>query len=87
MSTKVHSITRAKVLSQFLHPLTHRVAVAKIPRLQAFEADTYLGLRLIIPQRLEPFGQWLFAFFGLVSEHFNHGNNVAYKLQDGKSIE
>ena len=48
MATKVHSITRAKVLSQFLYSFTYWIAVAKISRLQAFETDTDLGLCLFV---------------------------------------
>ena len=87
MAAKVHSITGTKVFPQFLHPFAHRTTVTKISRLQAFETDTNFGLCLFVSQGLQPFGQWLLTLFGLVSEDFNHGNNVAYKLREGKSIE
>ena len=86
MATKVHPITGTKVFSQFLHPFAYRVTVTKISCLQAFEADANLGLRLFVSQGSKPIGQWLLTLFGLVSEHFDHGNNVAYKLPHGKSF-
>jgi len=48
MATKIHSITSAKVLSQLLHSFTHWITVAKISRLQPFNADTNFGLSLLI---------------------------------------
>jgi len=48
MAAKIHSITSAKVFSQFLHPFTHWITVAEISRLQPFDADTNLGLGLFI---------------------------------------
>jgi len=48
MTTKVHSIPSTKVLSQFLHSFAHWITVAKVARLQPFEADTNLGLCLLI---------------------------------------
>lgn len=48
MPTKVHSITGAKVFSQFLYSLAYRFAVTKIPCLQTFETNTNLGLRLLV---------------------------------------
>jgi len=87
MATKVHPITGAEMLFQFQHAIAYRFAITKISCLQAFEANTNLGLDLLIPQGLEPFGQWLLARFGLVSKYFNHGNNVAYKLPHGKSFD
>ncbi|OGS96522.1 MAG: hypothetical protein A3H31_08730 [Gallionellales bacterium RIFCSPLOWO2_02_FULL_57_47] len=87
MTAKVHSITRSKVFSQFQHSIAYRVAVTEISCFQAFEANTNLGLPLLIPQGLEPLGQWLLTLFGLVSECFDHENNVAYKLPQGKSFD
>ena len=52
MTTKVHSITRTKVFSQFMHAFTYGVAVTKVSRLQAFEPDPNLGLRLFISHGL-----------------------------------
>lgn len=72
MAAKVHSITSAKMFSQFLHSFAHWIAVTKISCFQPFEADANLGLHLFVSQRLEPFGQWLFTLFSLVSENFNH---------------
>lgn len=77
MATKVHPITGAKVFSQFLYSFAHWITVTKISCLQTFETDTNFGLYLLVPQRLEPFGQWLFTLFGLVSENFNHGEQCS----------
>lgn len=86
MTTKIHSITRTKVFSQFMHAFTYGVSVTKVSRLRTFEPDPILGLRLFISYGLKPIGQRLFTLFGSVSEHFDHGDDVSYKLQHAKAI-
>ncbi len=48
MTTEVHPIPRAKMFAQFQHTIAYRIAVTKITRLQAFKADSDLGLRLLV---------------------------------------
>ena len=48
MAPKIHSITSAKVFSQFLHPFTDWITVAEISRLQPFDANKNLGLGLLV---------------------------------------
>ncbi len=48
MTTKIHPIPCTKVFAQFLHTFTYRIAVSEIPGFKAFDADSYLGLRLLV---------------------------------------
>jgi hypothetical protein len=52
MTTKVHPVTGAKMFPQFLHSLAYRIAVTKIASFQAFDANTNLGLRPLVSQRV-----------------------------------
>ena len=87
MTTKIHPITRAMMFAQFLNAVANRIAVTKIPSLQAFEANQDPGFRLFVAKRLEPVGERFLCIVSLVSENFNHGDTVTYKLQHGKGYD
>jgi hypothetical protein len=77
MAAVVNSIACAEVLPQFENTLADWLAVPEYPAFQTLEADTNLGLRLLVSQGLEPIGYRLRPTVGLVSEDFDHGLNVA----------
>lgn len=72
MAAKVNPITRTEVLAQFKNSVANRFTVTKDTCFQTLEADTNLGLRLLVSQRLEPISNRLCAIVSLISKYFNH---------------
>ena len=74
MPTEIHPIPGTEMLAQFNEAVANRFAIAEDSGSQPLETNTNLGLRLLVPQRLEPFSQWLTSIAYLVSEDFDHRN-------------
>ena len=72
MPTEVHSIPGTEMFPQLKNAIANRLAVAENSCFQALEADADLGLRLLVPQRVQPFSRRFFTIGSLVSKDFDH---------------
>jgi len=84
MATEVDSGPGALALAKLEHAFSDRLAVAEKPRFEPTQPDAQPGLRRLVLNGLQPFGERLCAVLRLISENFEHGEIVAYKLLTGK---
>lgn len=81
MPSVIDTVTRAQVLTQFEHALTHRFGIAEGARFNSLDAYAHFGLRTFVVETIEPGSYWFHARRSAVAEDFDHLDIVTCKLQ------
>lgn len=69
---KIHPITGADVYPKLAHPLSDRLAIPKVSRLNLAQTNPDARLRHLVAQAIQPLGERLPSVIALVTTKFNH---------------
>ena len=79
MPTAINAIAGTDMNPQFHHAFTHRLRIAKVPRLNLTESGSDSDLGNFVAKAAKPLGVWFASILLLVADEFDHKNDCSIK--------